>query len=51
MRHRVGVLETVVDNAVHHGFPPECTKMLSDIVFCTHLDVFRRAFLGDPFYQ
>ena len=23
MRDRVGVLETVVDNAVDHGFPPE----------------------------
>ena len=48
MQDRVGVLETVVDNAVDHGSPPECTEMPRDIVFRTHLDVFRRALLGDP---
>ena len=38
----------VDDDAVDHGLPPECAKMLRDIVFRTHLDVFRRALLGDP---
>ena len=33
MRDRAGVLETAVDNAVDHGSPPECAKMLRDIVF------------------
>ena len=42
------MLETAVDNSVDHDFPPECAKMLHDIVFRTHLDVFGRAFLGDP---
>ena len=28
--------------------PQECAKMMRDIVFRTHLDVFRRALLGDP---
>ena len=37
-----------VDDAVDHDLPPECAKMLRDIVFRTHLDVFRRALLGDP---
>ena len=44
----VRVLETAVDDAVDHGLPPECAKMLRDIVFRTHLDVFRRALLGGP---
>ena len=44
----MGALETVVDDAVDHGLPPECAKMLRDISFGTHLDVFRRALLGDP---
>ena len=48
MWDRLGVLETAVDNAVDHGYTPECAKMLCDIVFRTHLDVFRRALLGDP---
>ena len=48
MRDRLGVLKTAVDNAVDHGSPPECAKMLRDIVFRTHLDVFCRAFSGDP---
>ena len=45
---RVSALETAVDDAVDHGLPPECAKMLRDIVFRTHLDVFRRELLGDP---
>ena len=45
MRDRVGVLETAVDNSVDHGFPQECAKMLRDIVFRTHLEVFRVVFL------
>ena len=48
MRYRVGVLETDVDNAVGHGFPPERAKMLRDIVFRTHLDLLCRALSGDP---
>ena len=48
MRDLVGVLKTAVDNAADHGSPPECAKMLRDVVFCTHLDVLCRAFLGDP---
>ena len=48
MRDGMGVLETVMDNAVDHGFPPECAKMLCDIVFRTHLGVFRWACLIDP---
>ena len=38
MRDRAGMLETAVDIAVDHGSPPECAKMLRDIVFRTHLD-------------
>ena len=48
MQDRVGALERAVDDAVGHGLPPECAKMLRDIVFRTHVDVFRRALLGDP---
>ena len=48
MRDRAGVLETAVDNAVDHGSPPECAKMLRDMVFRTHLDVLCRALSGDP---
>ena len=47
MQDRVGALGTAVDDAVDHELPP-CTKMLRDIVFRTHLDIFRRALLGDP---
>ena len=48
MQHRVGALETAVDDAVNHGLPPRCANILSDIVFRTLLDVLRRALLGDP---
>ena len=47
-KDRVGVLETAVDDAVDHDLPPECAKMLRDIVNRTLLDIFRRALLGDP---
>ena len=47
MQDRVGALETAVDDAVDHGLPPECAKMLRDVVFRTHFDVLRRALLGD----
>ena len=43
MNDLVGALETAVDDAVDHVLPPECAKMLPDIVFRTHLDVFYRA--------
>ena len=45
---RAGVFETAVDNAVDHGSPPECAKMLRDIAFRPHLDVSSRALSGDP---
>ena len=48
MQDRAGALGTVVDHADGHALPPECAKMLRDIVFRTHLDVFRRALLGNP---
>ena len=43
MQDRVGALGTAVDDAKDHDLPPECSKMLRDIVFRTHFDVFRRA--------
>ena len=46
MRDRVGALGTAVDDAVDHDIPPECAKMLPDIVFRTRFDVFCRALLG-----
>ena len=48
MQDRVSVLWTAVDHADDHHLPPECAKKLRDIVYRTHLDVFRRALLGDP---
>ena len=48
MQGRVGALETAVDDTVDHSLPPGCANMLRDIVFRTHLDVFRRALSGDP---
>ena len=47
MQDRVGALGTAFDDADDHDLPPE-SKMLPDIVFRTHLDVFRQALLGDP---
>ena len=47
MRDRAGALQAAVDNAVDHGCPPKCAKMLRDIVFRTHLDVVCRALSGD----
>ena len=48
MQDRVGALETAVDEADDHDLPPECAKMLRDIVFRAHLDVFSRVLLGNP---
>ena len=48
IQDRVGAWKTGFDDAVDHGLPPECAKMLRDIVLRTHLDVFRRALLGNP---
>ena len=48
MKDRVGALETTVDDVLGDESPPECAKMTRDIVFRTHLDVFRWALLGDP---
>ena len=42
------LMTLMADDADGHDSPPECAKMLSDIVFHTHLDVFCRALLGDP---
>ena len=39
MQDRVGALETTVDNAVDHGLPPECAKILRDIVFRTNFEL------------
>ena len=47
VQHRVGALETAVHDAVDHGLPPACAKLLIDIGFHKHLDVFRRALLVD----
>ena len=33
MQDRVGGVEMAVDDAVDHGLPPECARMLRDIVF------------------
>lgn len=43
MHDRVSSLETAVEYAVDHGLRPECAKMLRNIVFQTHHDVFRQA--------
>ena len=48
MQDRVGALETAVDDADDHDLPPECAKIMRDVVFRAHLDVFRRVLLGDP---
>ena len=37
MRDRVGVLETDVDTAVDHGFPPECAKCCAILFFARTL--------------
>ena len=47
MRDRVGLLDADIDNAVDHGSPPECAKMLRDIVFRAHLDEVCQALSGD----
>ena len=33
IQDRAGPLDTAVDDAVDHGLPPECARMLRDIVF------------------
>ena len=43
IQDRVGALGTAVDDAVDHEIPPECAKMMRDIVFRTHLGAFRWA--------
>ena len=49
MQKSVGAFKTAVDDAVDHGLPPECATMPRNVVVVrTHLDVFRRALLGDP---
>ena len=48
IRECAGVLETVDHNAVDHASPPDCAKVLRDIVFRTHLDVPYQALPGDP---
>ena len=47
MQDCAGVLETLVDVVVSHGVSPASAKMLPDIVFSTHIDVFRRELFGD----
>ena len=46
MQDHLGAWKRHVDNADDHGLPPECPRMLHDIVIRTNLDVFVRAFLG-----
>ena len=48
MKDRMGASRTAVDDAVGHDVPPECAKIVRDVVFRTHFDVFRRALLDDP---
>ena len=48
MQDLVGALETVVDDAVDRGSPPEYTKLLRGIAFRTHLDVCSWALNGQP---
>ena len=48
MQDHADVLATAVDTVVDHGSPPECGKMLRDIVFRTHFDVLYRALSRDP---
>ena len=47
MQDRIGALGAAVDDAVDHGLPQECAKMVHDIVLRTHLDVFHWESLGD----
>ena len=44
----VGVLEVLIDDAVDHGFPAECAKMLRDMVRRKKHEVFRPAIRYDP---
>lgn len=48
MQNHARPLATAVDDAVDHGLPPEFAKMLSDIGFRTHFDIFCRYRLGGP---
>ena len=48
MRDHAGVSGTAADNAIDRGTPPECAKMLRDVVFRTHLVVLCRALSGGP---
>ena len=48
IRDLMGVLEMAAYNSVDHDSPPECAKMLRDIVFRKHLDGVGQACLGDP---
>ena len=47
MQDCVGALGTAIDDADDRDLPPKCAKMLSDIIFRMHLDVFRRSLLTD----
>ena len=47
MQDRVGAFESAVYDDVGHGLPPERSNISRDVGFRTHLDVFRRALLGD----
>ena len=47
-RDRVGVFESLIYDAVGHGFPAECCEMLRDIVCRKQHEVFRHAIQNDP---
>ena len=48
MQDRVGAWKTAVDDAVDHGLPPECAKMLRDIVFRRQRDVIPSGVVDRP---
>ena len=48
LHDRVGVFEMLIDDAVDHGFPAECAKILRNIACRKQHNVFRLAIQHDP---
>lgn len=48
MQDHVSRLETAFESSVDCNTPRGCAKVLRDIVFRVHFNMFRRAFLGNP---
>ena len=48
LHDRVGVFEMLIDDAVDHGFPAECAKILRNIACRKQDKVFRLAIQHDP---